>query len=279
VIDLHTHTDASDGRLSGADLLRRAWLAGLRVLGVTDHDTVAGLPAARAAAAAYGITLVDGIEITAVEGGRDVHVLGYFVDASDPALNAFLRAQSEARAERVREIGARLARLGAAVDVETLLASRAAKGGSIGRPAIATALVVAGHVRSEREAFDRFLGEAGSAWVPRQGSSVETVVGVIHDAGAAASLAHPALSKCDNRIAAWAAAGLDAIEVYHSEHQPSDVARYREMAATLNLAVTGGSDYHGFDSHDRAHLGSVTLPEIEYDRFVARASGERRTRG
>jgi predicted metal-dependent phosphoesterase TrpH len=268
VIDLHTHTDASDGCLSSRELVERAWKAGIRVLGVTDHDTVAGLGSARSAAAAFGLMLIDGVEVTAVEQGRDVHVLGYFVSAADRAFGVFLARQRDQRTARIREIGARLERVGAPIDVERLLASREARE-AIGRPAVAAALIAAGHATSQSDAFDRFLGERGAAWVPREGPPVAQVIEVLHAAGAIVSLAHPALNRCDPRIPEWAAAGLDAIEVYHSEHSPDDVTRYRSMAAALNLAVTGGSDYHGHDHGARAHLGSVGLPQADLDRLQA----------
>jgi predicted metal-dependent phosphoesterase TrpH len=268
VIDLHTHTDASDGCLSSHQLVERAWMAGIRVLGITDHDTIAGLPAAREAAAAFRLTLIDGVEVTAVERGRDVHVLGYFVDSANDSLCAFLARQCEQRTARIKEIGARLEKLGAPIDIPRLLASREARE-AIGRPAVAAALIAAGHATSHADAFDRFLGEGGAAWVARQGPSVPQVIDLLHGVGAIASLAHPALNRCDERIPEWAAAGLDAIEVFHSEHSPEDVTRYRSMAAALNLAVTGGSDYHGHEHGARAHLGSVTLPTEEWDRLRA----------
>jgi 3',5'-nucleoside bisphosphate phosphatase len=270
VIDLHTHTDASDGRLTSHELVQRARIAGIGVLSITDHDTLAGLPSGRQAAAGFGLTFVDGVEVTAVENGRDVHVLGYFLDPADANLAAFLARQREQRTTRVKEIGARLERIGAPIDVPRLLASREARE-AIGRPAIAAALIAAGHATSQADAFDRFLGEAGAAWVPREGPSVPQVIDVLHKARAIVSLAHPALSRCDARIAEWATAGLDAIEVFHSEHAPDDIERYRSMAATLDLAVTGGSDYHGHDHSPRAHLGSVSLPPEEFERLKALA--------
>jgi 3',5'-nucleoside bisphosphate phosphatase len=256
--------------LTSHELVQRAWMAGIRVLGITDHDTVAGLASGRQAAAAFSLTLIDGVEVTAVENGRDVHVLGYFVDSAEASFAAFLARQREQRTARVKEIGARLERLGRPIDIARLLATREARE-AIGRPAIAAALIAAGHATSQADAFDRFLGEGGAAWVPREGPSVAQVVDVLHKNGAVVSLAHPALNRCDARICEWAAAGLDAIEVFHSEHAPDDVARYRSMAAELNLAVTGGSDYHGHDHGSRAHLGSVTLPPEELDRLKALA--------
>lgn len=141
-------------------------------MSVTDHDTMAALPEVRKAAAALGIAVVDGVEVTAVHNGRDVHMLGYFIDPADVGFGGFLQEQRLRRVERIREIGARLARLGVPVNVDGLIA-RAARnsGASIGRPVIARALLRAGQVASLHEAFDRFLGAGQAAFVPRSGRS------------------------------------------------------------------------------------------------------------
>lgn len=273
MIDLHTHTQASDGRLSPRDLVRQAWLAGIRVLGVTDHDTIGGLAAASSAAHEFGVRLVDGVEVTAIEESRDVHVLGYFMDLTDEPFVSFLAAQRQSRVTRIREIGERLATLGAPVDVEALLSGRDGGEYAIGRPALAGALVAAGHVRTISEAFDRFLGHDGAAFVPRSGPTVKDAIAALHAAGGLAVLAHPAISKCDRRIAEWAEAGLDGLEVYHSEHDAEASARYRQLADSLRLAATGGSDYHGDDRAERTRLGRVTMPEDDFERLQERVRG------
>src|SRR5262245_52628771 len=157
-------------------------------MSVTDHDTVAGLAPVRRRATAAGVELVDGIEITSVHEGRDVHMLGYFFDPSDQTLGDFLRTQRASRVDRIREIGARLATLGVPIAVDALLATAAQRpGASIGRPVIARALWKAGHVGSMQEAFDRFLAAGQPAFVPRAGSPPEQVIQVIHRAGGLAS--------------------------------------------------------------------------------------------
>ncbi len=275
MIDLHSHTTASDGHLAPGDLVREAWNTGLRVLAITDHDTVAGLAPAREAARAVGLTLVNGIELTAVDQGRDVHVLGYFFDPGRPALAECLTRQRLARRDRLREMAERLGAHGLAIDAEALLAAWPAER-SRGRPALAEAMVTAGHVRSTREAFDRWIGEDAPAWVRREGLDVAAIVGVIHEAGGLASLAHPGLYGRDEEIAGWRDAGLDALEVHHSEHGPADVERYLAMAEALNMLVTGGSDFHGeppgrpMRARPRI-LGKVTLPEGDYGRLVERS--------
>jgi predicted metal-dependent phosphoesterase TrpH len=274
VIDLHLHTTASDGRLAPAALVSLAARAGLRVISITDHDTVAGLAEARHAAAGAGLRLVDGIEITAFECGRDVHLLGYFFDPLDPALARFLETQRAGRRTRVREIADRLRQFGIAVDVDAVLATASPKGGSIGRPALADALVAGGHAVDRQDAFDRWLGAGRPAFMPRNGPSVAESIAAITGAGGIASLAHPGVLGMDAEIPAFAAAGLGAIEVRHRDHEAAAEARYRAIAAALGLAVSGGSDFHG--EYERAPAGigaapgSVTLSEEDFAALEAR---------
>lgn len=236
-------------------------------MAVTDHDTTAAVAEVRAAARVRGIDAISGIEITAVENGRDVHVLAYFFDTGNRELESFLAAQREARMARVEAIGTRLASLGVPVNVEGLLRdARTQSGRSIGRPQVARAMVAAGHVVDTREAFDRWLGNDGPGFVPREGATPEAVVEVIHRAGGMASLAHPGKTSIDGRIPALAAAGLDAIEAFHPDHDAALVARYRAMAGSLGLLLTGGSDFHGDPAHGRTP-GSVPLPQAEWERL------------
>ena len=256
--------------LSPSDLVARAARAGITMLSVTDHDTTAGLAEARSAAGRYGVGFVDGIEITAVERGRDVHVLGYFFDAGDAALQRFLERQRDERRRRVSEIAARLRELGMRVDASKILASvDGCRGRSIGRPALADALVAEGSATTRSEAFDLWLGEGRPAFVPRRGAGGLEVVHVIHAAGGLASIAHPGLLEMDDLVEALATRGLDALEARHSDHDDAVETRYREMAARLGLAVSGGSDFHGEDGR-RRELGAVALPRDDFDRLAAR---------
>jgi predicted metal-dependent phosphoesterase TrpH len=277
VIDLHLHTNASDGRLTPAELVGRAAVAGLKTISVTDHDTVAGVGEAAHTAEAAGLRLVPGIEITAVDRERDVHVLGYFIDIDHQPLAAFLEKQRALRVSRLREIGTRLAALGAPLEVEGVLEDAATRpGSSVGRPLLARALVEAGHVQTLQEAFDRFLATGMPAFVPRTGSSPVHVVEVIHSANGIASLAHPGVTARDEIIESLVAAGLDAIEVYHSDHSPEQHRAYAAMAGRYGLAVSGGSDYHGEAAPDgpkskRVSLGRVSLPADAFQELEARA--------
>jgi predicted metal-dependent phosphoesterase TrpH len=271
MIDLHTHTTASDGRCTPADLVARAAAGGVRVLAVTDHDTVAGCEAASRACADAGLEFVPGIEITAALDGVDVHVLGYFVDAGSVPLAAFLDEQRRRRVDRITEIGARLGQLGMPLDVDAIVAAAAADPGrSVGRPAIARAMVAAGYVASTGVAFDRWLSRGRPAYVPRLAAPPAEVFARIHEAGGLASLAHPRLVGRDEWIPQFADAGLDALEAFHVDHDSLDTSRYLTFAVRLDLGVTGGTDYHGDSSHGGTRPGTISLPREHYDRLLAR---------
>ena len=285
MIDLHTHTTASDGRLSPAQLVARAAAAGITTMSVTDHDTVAAVAETGVEAGARGIRLVPGIEITSVADSRDVHILGYFFDPSSGPLLTFLEGQRAQRVSRVREIGARLAGLGLPIDVEALVTTAATRPGtSVGRPQIARAMVAAGHVASVQDAFERWLATGLPGFVPRTGPSPANVVDVIHSAGGVASMAHPAVTKRDDLIRPLADHGLDAIELYHSDHLPEDVQEYRRLSQRLGILVSGGSDFHGEDPgapterarFRRSTLGAVMLPPDDFAALERRADENRR---
>jgi 3',5'-nucleoside bisphosphate phosphatase len=267
VIDLHLHTTASDGRCTPHELVDRASRVGITVLAVTDHDTVAAIPDVRSAAAACGIEVIPGIEITAAENGRDVHMLGYFLDPRDRQLAAFLAQQRLQRIARVEALGLRLAQLGMPIDIGALLVyAREQHGRSVGRPQVAKAMIAAGYVADTREAFDRWLAMDRPAFVPRTGAPPGEVIDIVHAAGGLVSLAHPGQTDLDSHIPAFVAAGLDAVELYHPDHDAEAVDRYRNIASQLKLLVTGGSDFHGDADHGR-EPGDVALPLDDWIRL------------
>lgn len=284
------HTTASDGRLTPAELVARVSAAGLTTISVTDHDTVGSIAEVTELARPRGIRVVPGIELTAVDRERDVHVLGYFFDAGDAGLAAFCANQRALRTQRMRDIAERLASLNMPIDEEKLL-KLASTGASVGRPQIARELLRAGHVSSVQEAFDLWLATGQPAFIPRVGKSPADAVQAIHAAGGIASFAHPGSTKRDDLIEPLVAIGLDALEVYHSDHSPEQTAAYRETAERLGLAVSGGSDFHGQEpasaetsagappaakanegarSH-RAVFGAVSLPPADFDALEAAA--------
>ena len=245
----------------------------MRVLSVTDHDTVAAVPEVAALTASRGMGFVTGIEITAVWEDRDVHVLGYFLDHRSLRLQSFLRGQREDRIRRLRTIGARLADLGMPLDLDGLLESvQLNDGHSAGRPLVARALAAAGYVIDTSEAFERWIGDGKPAWVPRRGASPSDVFDLIAAAGGVASLAHPGLLRRDDLIPGLVTQGLAALEAYHAEHNAAAVQRYRALAISHALVVTGGSDFHGDRGHRRASLGAVSLPAAEFERLQSLAS-------
>ena len=276
MIDLHLHTTASDGTLSPRDLVARAATARLTTISVTDHDTTAGLAEAGSAAESLGMTIVPGIEITAVEEERDVHVLGYYFDRESTVLAEFLSAQRADRLRRIREMCDRLCAMGMQVPADLVLADPTEHPErSVGRPAIADALVRAGHARDRDDAFKRLIGRGSPAYVPRRGVSAADVIEVISQAGGIASLAHPGLAGIDALIPVLASRGLSAIEARHTDHTPEVEAHYRSLAARLGLAVSGGSDYHGEGSSNAAALGRVTLDVSDFSALSERAMQKR----
>jgi 3',5'-nucleoside bisphosphate phosphatase len=273
LIDLHTHTTASDGRCNAAELVARASAAGVRVLAVTDHDTVASCGEAAGACAAAGIEFVPGIEVTAARDGIDVHTLAYFLDIHSPVLEEFLAEQRRQRIARVRLMIDRLATFGIVLDRDAIL--RPAyddPSKSAGRPWIARALVAGGHVSSTNEAFDRWLAGGRAAFVPRIAATPEQVIARVHEVGGVASIAHPGLLRHDQWLPSLVEAGLDAIEAYHTDHDEPTTARYVAMSETLGIAISGGSDYHGDPQHGGRSIGDVSLPRDAYDRLKARSA-------
>jgi predicted metal-dependent phosphoesterase TrpH len=269
VIDLHLHTTASDGRLAPRELVDLAAAAGLRVMAVTDHDTTGAVADVQARARTHGIEAVAGIEITAVLNGRDVHMLAYFVDVDDTAFQQFLTSQRTARVARIEAIGTRLAELGLPVRLDAVLAlARMQSSVSVGRPQVARAMVAAGHVRDVHQAFDKYLGTGRPAFVSRVGPLPVDVIPIVHAAGGVVSIAHPGRTQIDDQLTRLRDAGLDALEVFHSDHDEATTARYAALAAELGLLVTGGSDFH--DPGSAVRPGSVTLPWQHWDRLRAR---------
>lgn len=255
--DLHLHTRASDGELTPVDLVRAALAGGLDVIAVTDHDTVAGVPDALAAARGTPLRVVTGVEMSTLYEGREVHVLGYGVDPSAAPMLAHQTAAVHRREERAREMVRRLQALGLRIEFEDVLRAAGAEARSIGRPHLARALVANGQVRSVGEAFDRWLGDSGPAFVRSDLPPVRAAVDAIRASGGVASWAHPDRDVLEPFAPVFAAWGLGAIECYRPTTSPEDGRRLLATARRLGLMPTGGSDWHG---PHRVPLGDFFVP-------------------
>jgi len=265
MVDLHTHTIASDGMNSPSVNVQLAKKAGLSGLAITDHDTISGVEEAIEEGKRIGIQVVPGVEISTVAGGQDIHVLGYYIDIHDSTLLhrlSDLRATRQRRNEMMIE---KLQQLGMDITLEEVaetVSEIKRDGDTIGRPHIAQVLMEKGYVSSVKDAFDRLLGSGGAAYVNPPRISPETAIAWIHEAGGKAVLAHPGLYKDDELVIKIIGQGLDGIEVYHSDHSPEDEKRYKKIAEQHHLIMTAGSDFHGERGNELFH-GEVGARRIE----------------
>lgn len=244
-VDLHSHSTVSDGTDEPAALVARMAEAGITTLALTDHDTLSGLPQARDEARRRGVDLVAGAEISAEWGGQDdIHILALFVDEDNAVFNAALAERQEERRTRGERMASRLVEAGYAIDLEAI---RAEVGDGVwGRPHLARALIRAGYAADNDDAFDRFLGREHPWYVPYEKWKAAEVVAAIRAAGGVSSLAHAVWYKDgETLIRALAGAGLDALEVFHPDHDEAFEARLSALAGELRLAKTAGSDFHG----------------------------------
>lgn len=267
--DLHAHTTASDGTVTPAGLVALALDQGIDILAVCDHDSVEGLPEAFTAAEGTSLLLVPAVELSAVSDARDVHVLGYFIDWSDPQLLAHLADLRDARQRRAVAIVEALTAAGYDLTLDDVLAL--SDGGAVGRSHVARALVRRGHAESVADAFHRLLGHGMPFYVPKDVRSPEEVISVIRSAGGLPVLAHPAVSGIEDLIPHLRDVGLAGIEAHHADHTPEQRERLALLADELGLLATGGTDYHGPHAPN-PQLGSVTVPAEDIERLL-RAGG------
>ncbi len=244
-IDLHLHSSASDGTNTPAEVARLAYAAGMGAIALTDHDNVAGIGECARECERLGLEFVPGVEISA-GGDREIHVLGYGIDHEK--LGESLRALKDDRAVRMERIVEKVREQGMEISMDDV--RKIAAGAPLGRPHIALAMVVKGYASSVKNAFDRYLGDGRSCCVPREKMSFARAAQLIHDAGGAAVVAHPALIKIERRMLTQLLLrlkdqGADGIEAFHSSHTPSDARELLLFARRHDMLVTGGSDFHG----------------------------------
>ncbi|MGB8707798.1 MAG: PHP domain-containing protein [Dehalococcoidia bacterium] len=270
--DLHLHTTASDGRLEPREIVSMAVRVGLDVIAVTDHDTIEGVvPALAAAQASPSLTVIPGVEINTDVPRGEVHILGYFIDYTDKKLAATLQKLRDSRRERAQKMIAKLGKLGMKIDWQRV--SELVRGGSVCRPHIAQALFEKGYVGSEKEAFDKYIGHDGPAYVERYKLLPIEVVKLILDAKGLPVLAHPAdIAGLDELVPKLKAVGLVGLEVYYRDYSSEIVARLAKIAKKYDLIPTGGTDYHAFGDGSEVEIGGAITPARSVEQLFALAS-------
>ena len=262
-IDLHVHTNYSDGTFSPEEAVRFAKGAGLSAISITDHDTVGAIARAIEEGKKEGLGIIPGVELSCeVEDSQrsELHMLGYFINTEDATFTAFLKAFRQARSERAEKILKKLQDTGISLKKEIL--EKIAGYGAVGRLHVAKALVEAGFTKTVGEGFLKYLSAGKPAYVPKFKLSPEDAIKLISDAGGVAVLAHPYYIHYSDRgfIQDLVAAGLEGIEVWHTKHSASAEKTFKQIARDLHLVATGGSDCHGPYGQEPPLMGSVKVP-------------------
>lgn len=275
MIDLHTHSSASDGQLAPAAVVALAARAGLTAVALTDHDTLSGLDEALAAGREHGVEVIPGCELSVVDGAKELHVLGLWVRPGAHELETVLAGLRDSRDDRNRLIVERLTELGVPIEYEEVLELAQ---GSVGRPHIARILIERGVVRDYDAAFRQYLGRHGRAFVKKRELSLQTAVEALCAEGATVALAHPYLLGVSGRemeelVRRYRDMGVDAIEAYYTEHSPIRTREYLALAGRLDMGVCGGSDFHGAVKPGiriGAGKGKLAVPDAVLDELKAR---------
>lgn len=261
-VDLHMHSTASDGSRPPGDVVREAKRVGLCAIALTDHDTLDGLAEAETVGAELGVRIVRGIELSAVEGNVETHILGLHL-ADTAALEMRLVELREMRRTRAERIVAKLNELGVRIELASVLEQ--ANGGAIGRPHVARAMIAEGWAVDFRDAFERYLGNGKPAYVMKDRLAVRDAIDLIHATGGLAVLAHPAQGGTRERIEAFVREGIDGVEVRHPSHSAEDIARLGALVEHFSLVPSGGSDWHGAMDGPRV-LGMMRVPRAWLER-------------
>lgn len=257
-VDLHVHTNASDGTDSPEEVVGKAKALGLEAIAITDHDTLEGIEEAFCAGLRHKIEIIPGIELGAECRGEEVHVLGYLVELHNRKFLDKLKLFREARVDRIKKMVVNLQKLGVAVDINRVMAISGS--GSVGRPHLGAALVEAGVVENVSEAFKKYIGAGCPAYVPRYKIKPVEAVRHILSAGGVPVLAHPGLTNAGRLLGELIAAGLAGLEAYHPAHSMEQANYYCRLARENGLVVTGGSDYHSPWHKAGRRLGIKTVP-------------------
>jgi predicted metal-dependent phosphoesterase TrpH len=274
-VDLHVHSSASDGRFSPEEIIKKAAAQGLKYLALTDHDTVAGIPPALAATRAFpGLTFIPGVEIsTEVEAG-EVHVLGYYIDFTSHLLLKELDRFHFSRVGRAKGMVDNLAKLG--IDIDWARVQALAGDAAIGRPHVARAMLEKGYINTFEEAFEKYIGRGGPAYVERDKTTPAEAVALILRAGGLPVLAHPYTAGDPEKLVRdLKAAGLVGVEAYYKDSSRENTAAMIRLAGELGLIATGGSDYHGIAEMNEVGIGAVDVPLAAAEKLIALAQKQK----
>lgn len=256
--DLHIHTHYSDSNSSPQEVIDHAVKAGLSCIAITDHDTLAGIKPTQDAAQSHGIEVIPGIELSSEVQGKDIHVLGYFIDDTQGPIRDILTEMQKARVERIARMIEKL-KVCQIDDITLEEVTCRPRSGAVGRPHLAAVLLEKGWVGSIREAFDKYLAEGGVAYVQKFKQSPYEAIRLIEESGGVAVLAHPMLTQVDELIPGLAKAGLRGLEVYYPNCSAKVIQYYEGLAKKNGLIATGGSDAHG-DLKKHTYVGKVKIP-------------------
>jgi predicted metal-dependent phosphoesterase TrpH len=259
--DLHMHTTFSDGMLSPYELVKKCKQRGLSVIAITDHDSVSAFPDAIAYGKEFGVEVIPGVELSAMHGDRDIHILGYFLDYTNQHLLEYLEFFRIERVKRAERIVAKLNNINVPLTMDAVM-ERAGKG-AVGRPHIASALVDEGFINNYQEAFEKYIGNGGPAYERKFHVTPEEAIKLISSSGGLSFLAHPGKYTSDEAINQLISDGLDGIEVIHPSHSLSDSAHFRGVVGEYFLLESGGSDFHGGKKNDEDVLGSYYIDEVK----------------
>lgn len=268
--DLHSHTTCSDGILQPQELLAKAASKGLQAIAITDHDTMEAHRRLENEGIGENVRVIPGIEISCYEHGRDIHLLGYYLDPHNAELQSYEATFREDRDRRAREICDKLRSL--SIPISFTEVEDHAKGAPIGRPHIAAILVKRGFVTSIQKAFDHYLDSSKPAYVSRSLFSVREATDLIRRAGGISAVAHPGRTFTDPRLfIALVSSGIDGIEVFHPSHWNVTKEYYRTLAIQHRLVITGGSDFHGTRDYDENNMGTFGVTAELFDAFHIRS--------
>ena len=270
-VDLHVHSTASDGKLSPSQIIARAAEIGLKVIALTDHDSVDGIiPALEASKAFPSLTFIPGVEISTDLADGEAHILGYFIDYASPELAKTLQKSRDSRSGRGKRMVEKLNALG--VKIEWARVQQIAGDGAIGRPHVAQAMMEKGYIKQFEEAFDKYIGHGGPAYVEREKMTPEEAVSMIVNARGLPVLAHPFTVKDpEAMVISLKKVGLIGLEVYYKDNTPRQTANALLLAKKYGLIPTGGTDFHGIGDGNEVRLGGTEVPMSSAERLIKMA--------